>query len=81
MIESYQDRMVVMGRKPDKPTLATVFDVSTSGIRIRIDGDPDPGQKYFKCNTTCKFDVGQRVYIVPDGSGYIVAFPVGNPMV
>lgn len=60
--------------------LATVAGVSSTGVTIQIDGNDEAGQKEYKCNTSAKFAVGDRVKITENSGTYIIDYKIGNPM-
>lgn len=59
--------------------LATVADVAAGGLRLKIDGQDEAGEKLYPCNTAVRFRKGDRVKITPDSGTYIVDFVVGLP--
>lgn len=58
---------------------ATVAEVYSDGLSLYIGAETTPTEKHYKCNTTCKFSAGQKVYIQKAGGEYVVLFPIGNP--
>lgn len=58
---------------------ATVAEVYRDGLSLYIGAETTPTEKHYKCNTTCKFSAGQKVYIQKAGGEYVVLFPIGNP--
>ena len=58
---------------------ATVAEVFGDGLSLYIGAETTPTEKHYKCNTTCKFSAGQKVYIQKAGGEYVVLFPIGNP--
>ena len=58
---------------------AIVAKVHSDGLSLYIGAETTPTEKHYKCNTTCKFSAGQKVYIQKAGGEYVVLFPIGNP--
>lgn len=58
---------------------ATVAGVHGDGLSLYIGAETSPTEKHYKCNTTCKFSAGQKVYIQKAGGEYVVLFPIGAP--
>lgn len=58
---------------------ATVAEVHSDGLSLYIGAETSPTEKHYKCNTTCKFSAGQKVYIQKAGGEYVVLFPIGEP--
>lgn len=58
---------------------ATVAEVYSDGLSLYIGAETTPTEKHYKCNTTCKFSAGQKVYVQKAGGEYVVLFPIGNP--
>lgn len=58
---------------------ATVAEVYSDGLSLYLGAETTPTEKHYKCNTTCKFSAGQKVYIQKAGGEYVVLFPIGNP--
>lgn len=58
---------------------ATVAEVYSDGLSLYIGAETSPTEKHYKCNTTCKFAAGQKVYIQKASGEYVVLFPIGNP--
>ena len=58
---------------------AIVEAVHSDGISLYIGAETTPTEKHYKCNTTCKFSAGQKVYIQKASGEYVVLFPIGNP--
>ena len=57
---------------------AVVAAVHSDGLSLYIGAEKTPTQKHYKCNTSCRFSAGQKVYIQKAGGEYIVLFPVGS---
>lgn len=57
---------------------AVVAAVHSDGLSLYIGAEKTPTQKHYKCNTSCRFSAGQKVYIQKAGGEYIVLFPIGN---
>lgn len=74
-------QQVEQAKEKNDPTFAfaTVAEVHSDGISLYLGGDKVPTQKHYKCNTFCKFEIGQKVYIQKAGGEYVVLFPIGNP--
>ena len=60
--------------------LAVVTAVGSGGVKIRIDGDEEAGDKYYKVNRGALFAVGDRVKINKNSGTYIIEYAVGAPM-
>ncbi len=59
--------------------LATVTDVSANGLRIRLDGEEEAGEKYYKANAGQRYAVNDRVKVEKNSGTYIVEYVVGKP--
>lgn len=60
--------------------LATVAEVTASGVKIAVDGAGEAGTKEYKANTIQKFAEGDRVKICKNSGSYLVEYKIGNPM-
>ena len=58
---------------------AIVAEVHSDGLSLYIGAETTPTEKHYKCNTTCKFSAGQKVFIQKASGEYVVLFPIGNP--
>lgn len=65
-------------KKPDI-VLATVTEVTATGIKIQIDGNDAAGEKEYKCNSAQVFSVGDRVKITENSGTVIVEYRIGTP--
>lgn len=76
------EQQVVAQQQKAEPEFhfATVAEVHSDGLSLYIGADTSPTEKHYKCNTTCKFSAGQKVYIQKAGGEYVVLFPIGNPV-
>ena len=59
--------------------IGTVAAKNEDGLQIQFDGDEETGEKYYKCNTSIRFDVGDRVLTLPISGTYIVFCKIGAP--
>lgn len=59
--------------------LATISAIYDDGIGLIFDGQTEPSQKHYRCNTSAVFSVGQRVKLVKVSGTYVVEYPVGAP--
>lgn len=59
---------------------ATIAGVYSDGVTLIFDGEEEPSQKRYLCNTYAKFAKGQRVRIIKDSGTYIVEYPIGPPI-
>lgn len=59
--------------------LATVTEVTSTGIKIKIDGNESAGEKEYKCNSAQVFSVGDRVKITKNSGTIIIEYRVGSP--
>lgn len=59
--------------------LATVTAVSANGLRIKLDGEEEAGEKYYKANAGQRYAVNDRVKVEKNSGTYIVEYVVGNP--
>lgn len=59
--------------------IGTVAAKNEEGLQIQFDGDDEAGEKYYKCNTAIRFDVGDRVLTLPISGTYIVFCKIGAP--
>ena len=60
----------------EKMSTATVASVEDDGLRLIFPGSSEAGEKRYKCNKSQSFSVGDRVFLIPSGSSYVVAFPI-----
>ena len=58
---------------------ATVGEVFEDGVSLIFDGEEEPTEKHYLCNTNVFFQAGDRVRILADGGTYIVEYVVGAP--
>lgn len=58
---------------------ATVGEVFDDGVSLIFDGEEEPTEKHYLCNTNVYFQAGDRVRILADGGTYIVEYVVGAP--
>lgn len=79
ILESHQQVEQAKTKNFPEFNFATVAEVHNDGISLLIGGETEPTKKHYKCNTFCKFEAGQKVYIQKAGEEYVVLFPVGNP--
>lgn len=79
ILESHQQVEQAKTKNFPEFNFATVAEVHSDGISLFIGGETEPTKKHYKCNTFCKFEAGQKVYIQKAGEEYVVLFPVGNP--
>ncbi len=79
ILESRQQVQAAEQKNQPEFCFAVVAGVHQDGISLYIGAETTPTQKHYKCNTTCKFAAGQKVYIQKAGGEYVVLFPIGNP--
>ena len=60
----------------DKMRTAVVAAVEEEGLRLIFPDGSDAGEKCYKYNKSLDFSVGDRVFLLPCGSSYVVAFPI-----
>ena len=60
--------------------LATISNVSSTGVAILIDGDEEASSKEYKVNAAQRFAVGDRVKFRKNSGTYLVDYVVGSPM-
>ena len=60
--------------------LATISNVSSTGVAILIDGDEEASSKEYKVNAAQRFAVGDRVKFRKNSGTYLVEYVVGSPM-
>lgn len=58
---------------------ATIGAVYEDGVSLIFDGETDPTEKHYLCNTNVYFSPGDRVRILEDSGTYIVEYVVGSP--
>ena len=68
-----------MSENAELGRIGTVAAKNEEGLQIRFDGDEETGEKYYKCNTSIRFDVGDRVLTLPISGTYIVFCKIGAP--
>ena len=80
MIMETEQQVAAQQPKPEPEFhFAKVEAVHSDGLSLYIGSETTPTKKHYKCNTTCKFSAGQKVYIQKAGGEYVVLFPIGNP--
>lgn len=62
-----------------KRNFATIGAVYEDGVTLIFDGEDDPTDKHYLCNTSVEFHAGDRVRIVECDGTYIVEYVVGPP--
>lgn len=58
---------------------ATIAALHEDGVSLLFDGEEEPTQKHYLCNTSIDFTPGDRVRILADSGTYIVEYVVGKP--
>lgn len=58
---------------------ATVGAVYADGLSLIFDGEEEPTEKHYLCNTSVYFQAGDRVRLAKDSGTYIVEYVVGPP--
>lgn len=58
---------------------ATVGAVYADGLSLIFDGETEPTEKHYLCNTSVYFQAGDRVRLAEDSGTYIVEYVVGPP--
>ena len=56
---------------------ATVASVTEQGIHLLFPDSAEPTAKAYPYNKAVSFSAGDRVFLLPTDSGYVVAFPIG----
>lgn len=79
ILETEQQVAAQQPKSEPEFNFATVEAVHSDGLSLYIGAETTPTEKHYKCNTTCKFSAGQKVYIQKAGGEYVVLFPIGNP--
>lgn len=62
-----------------QPSFATIAAVYEDGVTLLFDGEEEPGEKHYKCNTSVVFAAGDRVKIAADSGTFVVEYVVGYP--
>lgn len=60
--------------------LATITEICSDGVRIRLDGSEEAGEKYYRVNAGAFLVVGDRVKIHKNSGTYLIEYVVGSPM-
>lgn len=60
--------------------LATVAGVTSTGVKLEVDGSGEAGDKEYRVNSMQRFRPGDRVKICKNSGTYIVEYKVGAPM-
>lgn len=60
--------------------LATVAEVTSTGVKIEVDGSGEAGEKEYRVNSMQRFKTGDRVKICKNSGTYLVEYKVGSPM-
>lgn len=68
-----------MSENTELGRIGTVAAKNEEGLQIQFDGDEETGEKYYKCNTSIRFEVGDRVLTLPISGTYIVFCKIGAP--
>ena len=59
--------------------MATIAEIFEDGVTLIFDGQEEATDKHYKCNTSAKLAVGDRVMLASESGTYVVAYAVGNP--
>lgn len=59
--------------------MATIAEIFEDGVTLIFDGQEEATDKHYKCNTSAKLAVGDRVMLDSESGTYVVAYAVGNP--
>lgn len=59
--------------------MATIAEIFEDGVTLIFDGQEEATDKHYKCNTSAKLGVGDRVMLDSESGTYVVAYAVGNP--
>lgn len=65
--------------EPIERSFATVGAVYADGVSLIFDGETEPTEKHYLCNTNVFFQAGDRVRILADSGTYVVEYVVGAP--
>lgn len=60
-------------------SFATVGAVYADGLSLIFDGEDEPTEKHYLCNTNVYFSPGDRVKLAEDSGTYVVEYVVGPP--
>lgn len=60
---------------------ATIGEIYEDGVSLIFDGEEEPTEKHYLCNTSVIFHAGDRVRIVSESGTYIVEYIVGAPKI
>ena len=60
--------------------LATVSEVSASGVTILLDGESSAGSKEYKANAAQLVAAGDRVKVYKNAGTYVIEYVIGAPM-
>ena len=72
------DEFVQESKKPTcEIVLATVAEIGTNGLKLKIDGNDEAGDKEYKKNTSVTFSVGDRVLALKMSGTYVVICAIG----
>lgn len=55
---------------------AIVAAVEEGGLRLSFPDSDSASEQLYPCNRSITFAVGERVFLLPSGSSYVVAFPI-----
>lgn len=66
--------------KQEEIVLATVSEVTSTGVKIQIDGTEEPGEKEYRVNSMQMLTVGDRVKIFKNSGTYLIEYKIGSPM-
>lgn len=61
----------------DKFSTAIVAQVKAEGLTLIFPDSAEPSAKAYPYNKAVSFSTGERVFLLPNGGSYVVAFPLG----
>ena len=64
----------------DTVTLATVTEIGTNGVKLKLDGEESAGDKYYKVNRDIRLAINDRVKVHKNSGTYLVEYTFGSPM-
>lgn len=76
ILTTYQEQESLHEGQRREGKIATVYRVNPSGIQLTFDGEKSPSRRLYAYNQTLNLNYGMRVFVLPYGDTYIVAFPI-----
>lgn len=76
ILTTYQEQESLHDKPNLNGTVAIVERVFQDGLTLFFDGELVASKKRYPCNQAMSYYTGCRVFLVPNGDSYVVAFPI-----